>query len=517
VKTLTDELLKRLRRHVVSSTASMSGTVTPVEVYTGADLATLPRSTPVDVRTAVERARVAQIGWAAMDFADRVAIFERFHGLLLKHREEFADLIQAETGKARRDAFEELGEPVLVTGYYARTAERVLRPRKRAGLMPFAVSATEIRRPKGVVGIISPWNYPLALSMADSVPALLAGNAVVLKPDSQTCLSPLLAVELMAEAGLPEHIIQVVLGDGPVVGAAVVDSTDFVGFTGSTRTGTEVAGRAAARLIGCSLELGGKNPMIVLDDANLDKAVAIAVRACFANAGQLCLSMERVYIHESVFDGFTEKFVTATERLTMGAAYNYSVDVGSLVSRSQLKTVSEHVDDARVKGARVLAGGRPRTDLGPFFYEPTILVDVTPEMTCHASETFGPVVSLYPFGTDDEAVTLANQTEYGLNASVIGRDVDRATAIASRVRAGTVNINDGVISAYGSTDAPMGGMGASGLGRRHGAEGILKYTEAQTLAVQRIPMLDPPKWLPYSVFTRVMAATLRLLHRLRIR
>lgn len=511
---LTEELLEHLRRHVVAST---SDTVTATAVYTGGELATLPRSTPGDVLTAVERAHPAQRAWAATEFAEREAIFERFYSLLIKHREEFADLIQAETGKARRDAFEELGEPILVTSYYLRTAAKVLKPRKRAGLMPFAVGATELRRPKGVVGIISPWNYPLALAMADSVPALLAGNAVVLKPDSQTCLSPLLAVELMHRAGLPDGVIQVVLGDGPVVGAAVVDSVDFVGFTGSTHTGTEVAKRAAARLIGCSLELGGKNPMIVLDDVKLTKAVETAVRGCFANAGQLCLAMERIYVQEAIFDEFAEKFVAATEKLKLGAVYDYTVDMGSLVSQGQLKTVSEHVDDARAKGARVLAGGRPRPDLGPFFYEPTILADVSPEMTCHASETFGPVVSLYPFRTDDEAVELANQTEYGLNASVLGRDVGRAKAIAVRVRAGTVNVNDGVVSAYGSTDAPMGGMGASGLGRRHGAEGILKYTEAQTVAVQRIPVLSPPKWVPFPVFTKVMVGILEVLHRLGVR
>jgi acyl-CoA reductase-like NAD-dependent aldehyde dehydrogenase len=512
--TLTPELLDRLRGHVISST---SDTVTPVQVYTGADLATLPASTPDDVLTAVDQARIAQKSWAATDFAERAVIFEQFWSLLLEHREPMADLLQAETGKARRDAFEEIAEPALVTSYYLRTAARVLRPRRRAGAMPFAVAATELRRPRGVVGVISPWNYPLALSMADSLPALLAGNAVVLKPDSQTGLSPLFAAELLRRAGLPEGVLQVVLGDGPVIGPAIVDSVDFVAFTGSTRTGTEVARRAADRLIGCSLELGGKNPMIVLDDVHLARAVDTAVRGCFANAGQLCLSMERIYVQETVFDAFAERFVAATEKLRLGATYDYSADVGSLVSVRQLKTVTEHVDDARAKGARVLAGGRPRPDLGPFFYEPTVLAEVTPDMICHASETFGPVVALYPFRTDDEAVALANQTEYGLNASVLGRDVARASRLAAGVRAGTVNVNDAVVSAYGSTDAPMGGIGASGLGRRHGAEGILKYTEAQTVAVQRIPVLSPPRWLPYPAFTRVMVGLLRLLHKLRVR
>ncbi|MFL6143074.1 MAG: succinic semialdehyde dehydrogenase [Labedaea sp.] len=514
MKALTEELLTRLRTHVVSST---SDTVTPANAYTGGGLATLPRSTPADVLAAVAHARSAQAGWGTTDFAARARIFERFWSLLLAHREEFADLLQAETGKSRRDAFEELCEPVLVTGYYLRRAAKLLRPVKRRGVLPVAVGASEHRQPKGVVGVISPWNYPLALAMADTIPALLAGNAVVLKPDSQTCLSPLFAVELLHRAGLPEQVLQVVLGEGPVIGGAVVDSVDFVAFTGSTRTGTEIAKRAAARLIGASLELGGKNPMIVLEDAPLDRAADTAVRACFASAGQLCLSMERVYVHESIFDAFADRFVAATEKLRLGAAYDYSMDVGSLVSQGQLKIVSEHVDDARAKGARVLAGGRPRPDLGPYFYEPTILAEVTPQMTCHSNETFGPVVSLYPFRSDDEAVTLANATDYGLSASIIGRDLTRATALAARVRAGTVNVNDGVNSAYGSTDAPMGGMGVSGLGRRHGAEGLLKYTETQTVAVQRLPVLSPPRWLPYRTFTSVMSGLFRIMHKLRIR
>ncbi|HEU5475394.1 MAG TPA: succinic semialdehyde dehydrogenase [Actinophytocola sp.] len=504
---------EQLRHYVVAST---SDTVTPVEVYTGAELATLPRSGPADVLTAVERGRRAQTAWAATDLADRKAIFARFHGLLLAHREELADLVQAETGKARRDAFEEIAEPVLVTSYYLRRAGALLRPRRRAGAMPLAVRATELRVPHGVVGVIAPWNYPLALSMADAIPALFAGNAVVLKPDSQTALSPLLAVDLMHRAGLPEHLIQVVLGDGPVIGAAVVDSTDFVAFTGSTRTGIEVAARAAERLIGCSLELGGKNPMIVLDDAPLDRAAAIAARGAFANAGQLCLSMERIYVPEPTFDAFAKRLVAVTENLRLGAGYDYGFDVGSLVSAAQLKRVSEHVDDARAKGARVLSGGRPRPDLGPYFYEPTVLAEVNPDMLCHTEETFGPVVSLYPYRTLDEAVLLANQSAFGLNASVLG-DARRAAAVAPRLRAGTVNVNDAVNSAYGSTDAPMGGMRASGLGRRHGAEGLLKYTEAQTVAVQRIPVLGVPRWLPFRVYARVLVGALKALRRLRIR
>jgi len=511
---LTDELLDRLRARV---TAESGTTYTTTAVFSGGELATLPESTTADVHTAYERAARAQRQWAATPVEQRLAVFERFHDLLLRDRDTVADLIQAETGKARRDAFEELCEPALVASYYVRKAPKLLRPHRRAGLMPGVVTATELRVPKGVVGIISPWNYPFTLALGDLVPALIAGNAVVLMPDRQTALSPLYGVDLLYRAGLPADLLQVVLGDGPVVGGAVVDTCDYVGFTGSTRTGTLIAERAGKRLIGCSLELGGKNPMVVLDDVRIAATAKQAARACFANAGQLCISIERIYVHDSIFDAFAEAFVAESGRIAMKAGFDYAAGMGSLTSQRALKTVAEHVDDARAKGATVLTGGRPRPDLGPYFYEPTVLTDVTPEMLPHAAETFGPVVSLYPYATDDEAVALANQTDYGLNASVFGRNRARATRVAERLRAGTVNVNDGYASAYGSIDAPMGGMGSSGLGRRHGADGLLKYTEAQTVGTQRIALLTPPAWVPYGLYTKVMTASLRLMRRLGIR
>jgi acyl-CoA reductase-like NAD-dependent aldehyde dehydrogenase len=512
--TLTAGLLDRLRARV---TADTPNTFTSTAVFTGGELATLPESGTCDVRSAYERAADAQRQWAATALPDRLAVFERFHDLLLDARDTVLDLIQAETGKARRDAFEELCEPALVTSYYLRKAPKLLGPRRRAGLMPGAVRAAELRQPKGVVGIISPWNYPFTLALGDLIPALIAGNAVVLKPDSQTALSPLYGVDLLYRAGLPDGLLQVVLGDGPAIGGAVVDTCDYIGFTGSSRTGALIAERAGRRLVGCSLELGGKNPMLVLDDVEVARTAKLAVRGCFANAGQLCISIERIYVHDSIFDAFAEAFTAETGRLRLAAGYDYGADMGSLTSQRALKTVTEHVDDARAKGATVLTGGRPRPDLGPYFYEPTVLADVTPGMACHADETFGPVVALYPFASDDDAVALANHTDYGLNASVFGRDRARATRLAARLRAGTVNVNDGYASAYGSIDAPMGGMGASGLGRRHGAEGLLKYTEAQTIGTQQIAMLNPPKWLPYGLYTKVMAASLRLMRRAGLR
>jgi succinate-semialdehyde dehydrogenase/glutarate-semialdehyde dehydrogenase len=511
---LTESLLATLPPRVCSST---SDTYTTTEVFTGGPLASLPESSVSDVNTAYERALRAQRSWAALPLSARLPVFHRFHRLLLRERETMIDLLQAETGKARRDAFEELCEPALVTSYYLRTAPKLLRPKKRAGLMPGAITVRELRQPKGVIGIISPWNYPFALSFGDLLPALIAGNGVVLKPDSQTALSPLFGAELLYRAGLPADLLQIVLGDGPTIGGAVVDTCDYIGFTGSSRTGALIAARAGERLVGCSLELGGKNPLIVLDDADIPATARSAVRGCFANSGQLCLSLERIYVPDAIFDHFATAFVEEISRLRQSPGYGYGADLGSLTSQRALKTVSEHVDDARAKGATVLTGGRPRPDLGPYFYEPTVLTDVTPDMLCHASETFGPVVSLYPYRSVDDAVALANDTEFGLNASVYGRDLVRAGEVAARLRTGTANVNDGYASAFGSTDAPMGGMGASGLGRRHGAEGLLRYTEVQTVAVQRFDLLNPPRWMPHGVYTKFMALSLRLMKALRLR
>lgn len=442
-RTVTPDLLARLCERVV---ASGEDSATSTHVFTGADLARLPQSSVEDVAQAFGLARRAQRAWEQVPIAERMRVFRRFHRLVLKNRELICDLIQAETGKARKTAFEELCDPLLVTSHYLRAAPKLLAGRRRKGMTPMAIKSSEIRRPKGAVGIISPWNFPFALAISDLIPALMAGNAVVLKPDTQTALSPLFGVDLLYQSGLPEGLVQVVLGEGPVVGSAVVDNADYVGFTGSTATGKQVGARASARLVGCSLELGGKNPMVVLDDVDLDLAVSGAVKGSYPNAGQLCMHIERLYVHEKIFDEFRRRFVAASEGV-LGAEYTYDFDMGSLTGPNQLKTVSEHVDDARAKGATVLTGGRARPDVGPYFYEPTVLTGVTEDMVCHARETFGPVVALYPFATDDEAVEFANATEYGLNASVYGGDLERAEAVARRIHAGTVNVNDALAAA----------------------------------------------------------------------
>jgi succinate-semialdehyde dehydrogenase/glutarate-semialdehyde dehydrogenase len=509
---VTPELVARLTRGVTGTGRTFNHSP-----FTGERLAELPESSLEEVRTAFEEARVAQKAWAAVPVRRRAAVLLRFHDLVLRRQAEILDLIQAETGKTRLHAHEELQAVAMAARHYGRKAPAYLAPKGHLGAVPLLTKVEELRHPRGVIGQIAPWNYPLELSVGDALPAFVAGNAVVMKPDTETALTALWARETLIEAGLPAGVWQVVLGEGPVVGPEVVRHADYVSFTGSTRTGREVAERAAARLVGVSLELGGKNAMLVLEDADLDKAAEGAVRACFSTAGQLCISIERLFVHESVADAFLERFVARTKAIRLGNFLGYGADMGSLVSERQLETVMRHVEDAVAKGARVLAGGVARPDVGPYFYEPTILDGVETPMAVCSEETFGPVVSVYRFSDADEAVARVNGTEYGLNSSVWSKDTRRARRIAARLQTGTVNINEGFAPAYGSARSPMGGMKDSGLGRRHGSEGILKYTEAQTVAVQRVMPLAPSFGLNDEQYANVLSLGLKLMKAFRIR
>jgi len=508
---LTPELVDRLTARATARPDAER--VTTRAPYTQAAIADLPIAAPDDVMAAFATARGAQRQWQDTPVLERAAVMLRFHDLVLARQDEVLDLIQTENGKTRRDAFLEITDIALTARYYARTARALLKPARRRGAFPLLTHTTELRHPKGVVGIVSPWNYPFSLAAGDTIPALLAGNAVVQKPDTQTALTALWTGTLMDEAGLPPGLWQIVLGSGRTIGSTLMDNADYMMFTGSTATGREIAGDAGRRLIGASLELGGKNALIVLDDANPDRAAEGAVRAAFSSSGQLCVSVERMYVHRGVYDDFVARFTARVKALRLGTAYDYSCEVGSLTSTSQMETVIEHVGDAVAKGATVLAGGKARPDVGPLFHEPTVLSDVTPGMTLYRDETFGPVVSIYPFRDDDEAVALANDTVYGLNASVWTRDGARGRALAARLHAGTVNVNEAFGAAWGSVDAPMGGMGDSGLGRRHGAEGLLKYTEAQTVAHQRMIGLAPPRGVPYGLWAKAVTAVLKLMKR----
>lgn len=290
---------------------------------------------------------------------------------------------------------------------------------------------------------------------------------------------------MLYEAGLPRDALQVVTGTGAETGAALVDAVDYVSFTGGSETGAAVGRRAGLRGIGCSLELGGKNPMIVLADVDLEDALEPMVQSCFGGSGQVCLAPERIYVEETLYDAFVDAFVGRTERLTLGGPFDYTVEVGALISDSHLEKVASQVDDAVAKGATVLTGGRARPDVGPTVYEPTVLADVTPEMTLHGTETFGPVVAVYPVADAEEAIQRANDTPHGLSASVWTSDRQRGAAIARRLDAGMVGINDAYAAGYASFAAPMGGVKDSGSGHRHGPEGLQKFTLIQTVTRNR--------------------------------
>jgi succinate-semialdehyde dehydrogenase / glutarate-semialdehyde dehydrogenase len=477
---------------------------------TGDVIGELPTSTPADVEVGAQLAHRAQAEWAARSIDDRAQLLLDFHDHLLDQRDHFVDLLQS-VGKDRLSAAEEVLHVALTARYYGRTARRYLHSERGEGLVPLLTRVDRNYVPKGLVGVIGPWNYPLTMAISDGLAALVAGNAVMLKPDQQTPLVALAGVELLRATGLPADLWQVVHGRGNVVGREVIDVSDYVCFTGSTATGRAVAAQCAGRLIGCSLELGGKNPLVILDDADVEAAVEGAVRASFSNAGQLCVSTERIYVTEPLFEPFLRAFVARTQAIRLGNAPDFEHDMGSLINHDQLARVSAHVEDARAKGATVLTGGRRREDLGELFYEPTILTGVTSEMECCANETFGPVVSVYPVADDDEAIARANDSDYGLNASVWTSDHDRGRRVASKIKCGTVNVNEGYAATFGSIDAPMGGMKNSGLGRRQGRDGIRRFVDVQSVATQSGIPLAPSHGLDGKSFTSVMTGVLRMM------
>ena len=489
----------------------------PESPFPGVELEPTPISTTSDVVTATEVARARQITWNKTSLKHRIDILNRYHDLILEHQDELASIIQRETGKARSHAVEEILQVAMISAYYAKNAKKFLAPDSRAGVLPFLTQVRVMPAPKGVVGIISPWNYPFTLSMCDILPAILVGNTVVLRPDQQTMWSAIRGLELLFEAGLTSGVVTMVSGPGSIIGAAVIDEVDYLCFTGSTATGRIVGAQAGARLIGASLELGGKNPMIVCADANLNKFLDIATRACFTSTGQLCISIERMYIHESIYEKFLAAFNVRVRELVLGAGVGWGYDVGSLVGPAQLMRVTQAVAKAVSQGAKIEAGGNHRPDIGPYVFEPTVLSGVTKAMEISTDEVFGPCVYVQPFKTIEQAIALANDSSFGLSASVITSNIKIGKAVAAQLRTGSVNINEGFASAYGSVDAPMGGMAASGLGRRHGIEGLLRFTQPQTIATAHVATMSPKFGRSDEQWSGILVKFLQIMKALRLR
>lgn len=447
---------------------------------TGEEVGAVPATARGDVSDVVARARKAQRAWGEAPFSERAAVLRRFHDLLLDEADRVMDTVQRETGKARRDALTEVVTVAGTARYYLAHGEGHLRERRRQPAVPGLTSARVVHKPIGVVGLITPWNFPFLLSIGDALPALLAGNAAVVKPCEITPLSAELGRELLIASGLHPDLLQLVHGDGAEVGQELIRHVGFIGFTGSTEVGRKVAVGAGENLIPFSLELGGKNPMVVLADAPLADTVTGFLSGAFSNTGQTCICTEKIYVERAIYDRFVEALAERIGAMEIGWSLDFDKDMGSLISEEHTEKVWSHVEDALGKGAQALVGGRRRSDLGPCFVEPTILTGVTPDMIAYREETFGPVVSLEAVDSAEEAIEKANDSPYGLNASVWGGDGDRAFRVARRLETGSACINSTLLI-YNTFDAPMGGVKHSGVGRRHGEHGILRFTEEQSI------------------------------------
>jgi acyl-CoA reductase-like NAD-dependent aldehyde dehydrogenase len=484
----------------VTAQAAEAGTDIVVEnPATGGVAGHVPDMT-AEVPSLAARARAAQAAWGARPVAERAEALGAMRRWIVSNRDAIVESTMRETGKTYEDAL--LSEVFLVADvlrFWERKAARFLRDERVPARTPFVLGRKFVvrRRPLGVVGVITPWNYPLAVGIADAAPALMAGNAVVLKPSEVTPLTTAMVAEALArETSLPEDVLLAATGRGDT-GAALVEQVDMVMFTGSTRTGRKVAAAAAERLIPVSLELGGKDPMIVCADADLDRAANAAATWGLANSGQACTSVERIYVEQGVHDAFVDKLVSAVNKLRQrGITSPGEADVGAMTFPPQIEIVERHVADAVARGARVLTGGRRAPGPG-LYYEPTVLVDVDHEMDCMREETFGPTLPVMRVRDTDEAVRLANDTGFGLSSSVYTKDTAKGEAIARRIRSGNTSVNDGCIHVMGY-EAPFGGTRDSGVGARNGREGILKYTEPHTIMVTRFGLKRDLGWFPNS-------------------
>ncbi len=471
-----------------------------IDPATGEVIAEFEMTKPAGVREAMERARRAQARWAEVSLEQRCRVLGRVVEILFRRRHEIAEIVTREAGKPK---MESLMAEVMVSldtaRYFQRCARRFLRDER----VPHHNLAVKSKRgylryePWGVVGIVSPWNYPFSIPMTQVIPALVAGNGVVLKPSELTPWSGMLVAELFSEAGLPEGVLEIVLGEGPIGAALVEACPDKIVFTGSVRTGRQVLEAASKRMIPCVLELGGKDAMLVLADADLEKASSAAVWGGFTNCGQACLSVERVYVEKPVASQLIEFCVAKAKRIRLGNGLDPDVEMGPMIRPRQIDIVEEQLRDAVNKGARILCGGKRRPDLGEYFFEPTVVVDVDHRMKLMEEETFGPVLAIQVVEDAEEAMERANDSSFGLGASIWTRDGRRGEEMARRLVAGAVMVND-VASYFGICEAPHGGRRNSGLGRTHSRLGLLEMVQVKYIDIERLPGLHKAWWYGYS-------------------
>jgi succinate-semialdehyde dehydrogenase/glutarate-semialdehyde dehydrogenase len=466
---------------------------------TGEEVGRAPQMHDEEVRLAVKRSREAFAKWKNTSFTERRRLVMKAREVILAEMDEIAHLISAESGKPFGEAIAMEIAPVLdLMQYFARNAEKMLRPAK-IGIGLYALlgrTSKIVYHPLGVVGIIPAWNYPLSIPIGETAMAIMAGNSVVIKPSELTPFVGLKIGEIFEKAGAPENLVQIITGAGET-GAALVDAApDKIMFTGSVATGKKIAEAAAKNLTSVVLELGGKDPMIVFDDANLELAAGAAVWGAFCNAGQSCSSVERLYVQEGVIVELTKKIVEITKKLVVGPGENVNISIGAMSSDRQLQVVENHVEDFKRRGAKIEIGGRKREADG-LFYEPTVITGASNDMLAMREETFGPTLPIATFKTEEEAIRLANDSEFGLTASVWTRDLAKGQRVAKKIEAGSVCINE-VLYTHGIGQTPWGGFKNSGRGRTHGREGLMELVQPQHIHTNRLAILPDAWWLPYS-------------------
>jgi acyl-CoA reductase-like NAD-dependent aldehyde dehydrogenase len=467
---------------------------------TGEEIGRFLQTPPDEVTAVVERSRIAFEKWRKTTFAERRQLIMKARVSILADIDEIAGLISAESGKPLAEAISMEIAPVLdLMQYFARKTEKLLKP-KRRGIGLYALLGRFSRivyHPLGVVGIIPAWNYPFSIPLGEAAMALMAGNSVVIKPSELTPFIGQKIGEIFEKAGAPKDLVQIVTGDGRV-GAALVDAApDKIMFTGSVATGKKIAAAAAKNLTSVVLELGGKDAMIVFADANLELAADAAVWGAFCNAGQSCSSVERLYVEGSIAEKFTSMLVDRVKRLKQGVGTAEDISLGAMSSRRQLNNVEDHVEQFRRDGATIAIGGKRNESVGELFYEPTIITNVRNNMRAMQEETFGPTLPVATFKTEEEAIMLANDSEFGLTASVWTKDINKGKRTAEQIQAGSVCVNE-VLYTHGIGQTPWGGFKNSGRGRTHGVEGLMELVQPQHINVNYVAVLPNPWWMPYT-------------------